>query len=163
MKQTLKLFGLLLIMAFSFTASSCSDDKNDEPSASASLVGTWTYEKPESSKDDDEGFKMILKFNKDNTGTYTEEWVSNETRASSSQTMNFGWSISTDSKGNDILRISYVSGDRDTMLFPQDPKRPNSNIVLWSYPCVLTGKVLNVTANSPVDFDDFLLWVFNRK
>lgn len=33
MKQTLKLFGLLLIMAFSFTASSCSDDKNDEPSA----------------------------------------------------------------------------------------------------------------------------------
>lgn len=145
-------FAAVVIIALTgFTFSSCGGD-DDEPAKNASLIGTWVYE--ELNQDDDvmENVKMTLKFDANNTGSIVEEWLY-ETRASSHETysMKFSWSTTSDSNGNDILRISYVSGDKNTELFPG-----GVNTVLWTRQYVLTGKILNIYGGDGV-------WVFNRK
>lgn len=142
--------GIIAVVLTAFMATSCGED--DEPSTSGSLVGTWVLEESLSDYDSSAKLKMTLKFNSDNTGSVVEEWTS-ESRATEHNiySMNFSWSTTTDSDGDDILRVSYVSGDKNTELFSG-----NSSTVLWSRQYVITGKILNVYVNNGV-------WVFNKK
>lgn len=142
--------GIVAIIMTAFMATSCSEE--DEPSTSGSIVGTWVLEEGTSDYDSSAKLKMTLKFNKDNTGSIVEEWTS-ESKATEHDiySMNFSWSTTTDSNGNDILRVSYVSGDKDTELF-----YGGASTVLWTRQYVITGKILNVYLNDGV-------WVFNKK
>lgn len=147
MKQSIKLLSMLLtFFAMSFTLTSCSDDDNDNNG----IVGKW-----ENLETYDEGntvgsIKMVLTFNGDGTGRIVEEW-NRQSRLTSSYTMDFSWSTTSDTNGNDILRVSYVSGDKNTELFPG-----GTNTVLWTQRYVLTANILNIySANGGV-------WVFKR-
>lgn len=139
---------LAVLQSVSFT--SCSND-DDEPK-SVSIVGKW--ESLEEYSDDEESMsiKMTLTFNNDRTGFIEENWKY-ESKASSVENyrMDFSWATTTDSNGNDILKISYVSGDKVTELFPG-----SSSAVLWTRQYVLTGNILNIYGGDGV-------WVFNRK
>lgn len=149
---------LLLCALVAPALTSCGDDKDskdpNEPDAPdlESIVGIWEYWDYYSDEDNDTEFKMVLTFNNDHTGSISESWVF-RSRASTNRTYNmkFSWTTTSDSYGNDIMRISYVSGDKDTELF-----NGGQNTVLWSRQYVLTGTILNVYQGDGV-------WVFNRK
>lgn len=130
---------LTVVMVASF--SSCSDD--DDQLKTSSIVGKWVC----SVEDDDESFSMVLTLNSDATGTIEELFT---TRASYSYNMKFSWSTATDSNGDTTLKVSYISGDKVTELFPG-----SSSTALWSRQYVLTGDILNIYQGDGV-------WVFNR-
>lgn len=144
MKQLFKYFSMAMLVAVMVVSfSSCSDDKNDDVLKSTSIVGRW-----ECTQSDDENlFKMVLTFNSDATGIIDEAW---STRASSAYSMQFTWSTTTNANGDNILRVSYVKGDKLTELFPG-----SSSTVLWSRQYVLTGDILNIYQGDGV-------WVFKR-
>lgn len=144
--------GVLFIALTSVMFASCSKDEDDELTKESGLPGTWVYEELLEEDNGTASVKMTLTFNANNTGSIVEDWT-NESRASSHQTysMDFSWSTTTDSSGNDILRISYVSGDKNTELFGG-----TSSTVLWTRQYVLTGNILNIYQGAGV-------WVFNRK
>ncbi len=147
-----KLFSVMLIMLMTgISFSSCSKDDGDEPKT-VNIVGKWEYMETYEDENVTESIKMVLTFNNDRTGSIEENWVY-ESRASSVENykMNFSWATSTDSNGNEILKISYVSGDKVTELFPGE-----STTVLWTRQFVLTGNILNIYGGDGV-------WVFNRK
>lgn len=150
-KKIYKLFGIMaLILMSGFMFSSCSDD-DDEPS-NDSIVGTWSYVETIEGDYYLTNVYMTLTFNSDKTGSIEENWIT-DSRASSNNTykMDFSWSTTSDSNGNDILRISYISGDKDTELF-----NGGESTVLWNRQYVLTGKILNIYSGNGV-------WVFNKK
>ena len=155
MKRIIKKINLLLCVAIlggmSCVTSSCS--KDDEPKT-VNIVGTWQYTEEFIDADFSEMLTMTLKFNNDRTGSITENWVT-ETRASSNETyrMDFSWATSVDSSGNEILKISYISGDKNTELFPG-----SSSTALWTRQYVLTGNILNI-----YDGQNNGVWVFKRK
>lgn len=143
--------GILAVIMFNFLATSCG---KDDPSSPGALHGTWILEATDEDDDYIETLKMTLKFNKNNTGSIVEDWHG-ETRASEHETysMDFSWSTTSDSNGNDILRVSYVSGDKDMDLFPDY----SGNTALWTCRYVITGKILNIYTS------DGDVWVFNKK
>jgi len=146
MKQLFKYFSMIMMVAvMTVTFSSCKDDKDGKELESTNLVGRW-----ECMQQDDDGtsFKMVLTFNSDATGTI-EEALS--TKATYAYSMKFTWSTTTNANGDDILRVSYVDGDKTTELF-----MGSSSTVLWTRKYVLTGKILNV-------YDGDGVWVFNKK
>jgi len=149
-----KFTGILVIMLTTLMATSCGgDDDKDEPSNSASITGTWTFEETLTDEDGSTSLMMTLIFNKDNTGSIVEVW-NTESRASGSNTysMEFSWSSTTNSNGDNILSVSYVSGDKNTELFPG-----SSSTALWKRQYVVTGKILNI-----YDGDNGV-WVFNKR
>ena len=151
MKKSIKVLSfLLMFFTMGICFSSCSSD-DDDPKG-GSLVGKWTYLETYTDEDAASSVEMILTFNSNNTGSIVERWLY-QTKASSNETysMEFSWSTTTDSSGNEILRISYVSGDKETELFPG-----YSSTVLWTRQYVLTGKILNIYGGDGV-------WVFNKK
>jgi len=129
------------------TVTSCSDEPQED-----NIVGKWFYSETEVDDDYYSDISMTLTFNKDKTGTIVESWrEETKTRSSAEYRMNFSWTTTSDSNGNNILKVSYVSGDKETELFPG-----SSNTVLWSRQYVLTGKILNIYSGDGV-------WVFNKK
>lgn len=149
-KKFLQTFSLLLVTLAMFTGlTSCSSDEPD----SQSIVGTWTLSEVEENVNEITTVNMTLTFKSDHTGSIVEVW-NTESRASSNErlSMNFSWSSTTDSDGNDILRISHVEGDKSTQLFPG-----STNTVLWTLQYVQTGKILNVYS----DYGN--VWVFKKK
>lgn len=156
-----KLAGLLVVILTAFFTTSCGgDDKDDEPdnpnpgTELGSIIGTWVYEESSYDPEDKETASMVmtLKFNSDYTGSVVEDWTYSRASSHYSYSMNFSWSTTSDSNGNDILRVSYVSGDQGMMdLFPG-----SDNTVLWTRQYVLTGNILNIYGGNGV-------WVFNRR
>lgn len=140
---------MTLVMMTAAMFSSCSND--DEPKED-SIVGKWEYTETETTEDGSISISMTLTFKSDKTGSIVENWSIN-TRASSNRqySMDFSWSTTSDSNGNDILKVSYVDGDKNTELFPG-----SASTVLWSRQYVQTGKILNIYSNDGV-------WVFNKK
>lgn len=141
-----------MLLALSLVA--CGDDDDDKnDSGTSSLVGKWALTQDFSDGDETDNVSMELVFNKDNTGVITETWIY-ESRASSREVykMEFSWSTTKDSSGNDIMRISYVSGDKDTEIF-----NGGSGTVLWTRQYVRTGNILNIYSGSSN------VWVFNKK
>lgn len=147
-------FFLVMILSImtAFTITSCKDNKDEPATSSKGLVGTWIYTESYSDAYESQDITMTLTFNSDNTGSIVENWVY-ETKATSNETykMNFSWSTTTDANGTDILRISYVSGDKNTELF-----YGSEGTVLWTREFVLTGKILNIYGGDGV-------WVFKKK
>jgi len=144
MKQLFKYFSMVVMVAvMTVSFSSCDDDKNDDVLKSTSIVGRWEC----AQADDESSFKMILTFNSDATGIIEETWSS---KASSAYSMRFTWSTTTNADGDNILKVSYVDGDKQTELFPG-----SSSTVLWSRQYVLTGDILNIYQGDGV-------WVFKR-
>lgn len=146
--------GILLIALTTMVFASCSDksDPVDEPQApSHPLVGTWTAQETVTQDGMSLTLKMTLTFQEDNMGTIVEEWIAS-TRATTHETyaMTFSWSTTSDASGNDILRVSYVSGDKNTELFSG-----SANTALWTRQYVLTGRILNIYEGGGV-------WVFNK-
>ncbi len=121
---------------------SCGDDEAPEPAPGEvdELVGTWYLETTASDDGTTASLSMKLTFNEDKTGSIVETWTYT-TRATESQrySMNFGWSTTSNSNGEDILRVSYVSGDKNTELFIG-----SSSTVLWTRQYVVTGDILNM-------------------
>ena len=139
-------------MLMTSMAVSCS--KDDDVKDSSSIKGTWIYEQI---KEDDSSIsttRIVLAFNSDHTGKIIQEW-SSETKSSLSSTMNFSWSTTSDSNGRDILRVSYVSGDKNTSIFPGVVDNKD-NVALWTREYVVTGKILNLYHGDGV-------WRFNKK
>lgn len=153
MKKFTKYAALLVAVLFvTFGFTSCGDDDDDGGgAASTSIVGTWRYTEAEADDDGIESMDMVLTFNSDHSGRIVENWTSSTRAAASvSYTMDFQWTTATDSNGNDILKVSYVSGDRNTELFLGGP-----NTVLWTRQYVLTGNILNIYGGDGV-------WVLRR-
>lgn len=142
---------LVAVVTMGFTMTSCSDDDSNVLDNS-SIEGRWVY----TENYDDEGetllITMELVFNRDKTG-YIIENYDYSSRASSKEQyrMDFSWSTTQDSNGNDLLKVSYMSGDKNTELF-----YGSSGTVLWTRQFVLTGAILNIYEGDGV-------WVFNRK
>lgn len=156
MKKIYKLLPVMLftlMTGFAITSCSSDDDKaaTEEPKA-VSIVGRWENLESYTSDEVESSIKMVLTFNSDRTGSIEEYWAY-QTKASSNETysMKFSWATTTNSSGDEILKISYISGDKNTELFPG-----SSNTVLWSRQYVLTGNILNIYGGDGV-------WVFNRK
>ena len=104
------------------------------------------YEEVDDSDYGYESIKMTLTFNSDNTGKIVEDWEwTSRAESKEKYSMEFSWSITTDSNGNNTLRVSYISGDKDTEIF-----YGNDNTVLWTRQYVLTGKILNIYGNGLV-------------
>ncbi len=142
MKQFFKRFSMVMMVAvMTVSFSSCKDENGPD---STSIEGRW--ECVQEDKDDGTLFKMVLTLNSDATGTIDEEL----SRASYAYSMEFTWSTTTNADGDDILRVSYVDGDKETELFPG-----SSSTVLWSRKYVLTGNILNIYQGEGV-------WVFKR-
>lgn len=154
MKKIIKKINLLLCIALMggmmCIASSCS--KNDDPK-DVNIVGTWQYTEVIPGYNYTETITMTLKFNSDRTGSISEDWVT-ETKATgySNYRMDFSWATSVDSSGREILKISYIKGDKNTELFPGD------DTVLWTREFILTGNILNIYGYQSSD-----VWVFKRK
>lgn len=144
---------ILVVVLTAFFATSCSDS-DDEPSTKGSIYGTWTFEDFFIEDNTSNGLNITLTLNKDNTGSIVEVW-SVESRASETNTfsMNFSWTTTTDSSGNDIMKLSYISGDKNTEIF-----MGGENTVLWSRKYVLTGNILNI-----YDPEDNSVWVLHRQ
>lgn len=140
---------MLLVVLTGISVSSCGG--NDEPKG-ATIVGKWECYEVTSDDDGESSVQMMLTLNKDMTGSIVETWTT-QTRAFSNEvySMDFSWATSSDSNGNDILKVSYISGDKNTELF-----YGNSNTVLWTRQYVLTGNILNIYGGDGV-------WVFKRK
>lgn len=157
--KSVRYAGMLFLALFALVVTSCGGDDNDDPEpvpdapqTTNGLVGTWSLTETASDETGSGSLTMTLTFNADNTGSIVEDWYITS-RASSRETysMSFSWSVTSDSNGNDILRISYVSGDKNTEIFPG-----SSTTVLWTRQYVLTGNILNIYGGSGV-------WVFNRR
>lgn len=131
---------------------SCSKDDEYDTSGSGALIGTWILEESSEESDFSGALNMTLTFRSNNTGSIVEEWITN-TRATeiNKYAMDFYWSITSDANGNDIMRVSYVSGDKNTELFYGD-----INTALWTRQYVVTGNILNV-------YTDGGVWVFHKK
>lgn len=145
------LLAAVLFIAVGFT--SCGDDDDDNSTSNnSSIVGLWQMSETYGDDYETKSVTMDLTFNSNHTGRIVENWTS-ESRASSKEvyTMDFEWATTTDSSGNDIIKVSYVSGDKVTELFPG-----GSSTVLWSRQYVLTGKTLNIYGGDGV-------WVFKKK
>ena len=155
MKKYLKYAMLVMTLLFmTVTLPSCGGDDDEPTPAPTSILGTWECSEEYEDEDEVASIKMELKFNKDNTGSITETWsASTKTKASSTETysMKFSWATTMNSDGNEILKISYISGDKNTELFPG-----TSSTVLWQRQYILTGNILNVFGGDGV-------WVFKRK
>lgn len=141
----------LLVVVAGFAFTSCHPDPKPTPNNS-SLVGTWTLTETEEDEDEIDTVEMTLIFKNDQTGSIKENWRS-ESRSVSLYTyeMKFSWSTVSDSDGNQILQVSYISGDKNTEIF-----MGSSNTALWKRQYVLTGKILNIYGGDGV-------WVFNKK
>ncbi|MCM1163149.1 MAG: hypothetical protein NC339_02710 [Muribaculaceae bacterium] len=155
-KFTKSLFLVLLALCFSVSLTSCGGDdddpKPDEPVGNT-IIGQWGLSVTQTDTDGSiYSLRMDLTFNKDYTGSIVETWTS-QSRAATSNTyaMNFNWSTTSDANGNDILKVSYVSGDHNTELF-----YGTSSTALWTRQYVLTGTILNIYGGDGV-------WVFNKK
>lgn len=148
----LRTFSIFLLCALLAPALTSCDDNEPETDLE-SIVDTWEFSESASDDDSSTEIKMVLTFNSDHTGVISETWVT-QSRASSSATytMNFSWSTTSDSNGNNILKISYVSGDKNILIFGG-----GSNTVLWSRQYILTGTILNIHSG------DSGVWVFHRK
>lgn len=142
----------LVAMLATFMVTSCSKDDENDTSGSGALIGTWVLEDYSEEYDYSQTVKMTLTFRSNNTGSIVEDWITN-TRATeiNKYAMDFYWSITSDANGNDIMRVSYVSGDKNTELFYGD-----SNTALWTSQYVVTGNILNV-------YTDGGVWVFHKK
>lgn len=145
------MFATFAIVLVSLT--SCGKDNSDpepdpEPIDMSDITGTWIH--TETSSDGNATVSMRLTFNKNYTGSIIEDWMF-QSKASSTETysMQFEWSTIRDN-GNDMLKVSYVSGDKQTELFPG-----SAGTVLWSRQYVRTGNILNIYQGSGV-------WVFNK-
>lgn len=138
-------------MLMTFMASSCGKDEESDPPVVGGLNGTWFLEETSESGSYSNTLRMTLTFRDDHTGSIVENWTT-VSRASENNTyaMEFSWSSTSDSNGNDILRVSYVSGDKNTEIFAGD-----SNTVLWTRQYVVTGNILNIYQGGGV-------WVFHR-
>lgn len=148
MTKSIKLLAILIVgLIASVYTSSCSKDDDE---IKESLVGRWEMNETETYEDGTESLQMILIFNSNHTGSIEEKWTV-ESRSSYTNRMTFNWSTSTDSNGNDILKVSYVSGDKETVIFDG-----SSSTALWTRQYVLTGNILNIYQGSGV-------WVLNRK
>lgn len=148
MTKSIKFLAILIVgLIASVCTSSCSKDDDE---IKDSLVGKWEFKVTETYEDGTESLQMILIFNSNHTGSIEENW-SDDARSSSTYKMNFQWATSKDSNGNDILKVSYVSGDKNTELF-----YGTSATALWTRQYVLTGNILNIHSGDGV-------WVFNRK
>lgn len=138
--QILRIVAILVAVM----CTSCGDGEASEPVPNPGevdeLVGTWYLETTESDDGTTASLSMKLTFNEDKTGSIVET-LTYTTRATESQrySMNFGWSTTSNSNGEDILRVSYVSGDKNTWLF-----MGSSSTVLWTRQYVVTGDILNV-------------------
>lgn len=157
--KSVRYAGMLILAFVALMFTSCGGDDKDEPQpqpdatqTQTSLVGTWNLIENFDDETGSGSLAMTLVFNADYTGSITEDWYVT-TRASSRETysMSFNWSITSDSNGNDILRISYVSGDKNTEIFSG-----SSTTVLWTRQYVLTGNILNIYGGAGV-------YVFNRR
>lgn len=160
MKKFSKYATLLVAVLFvAFGFASCSDDDdngggngNGNGASSTSIVGTWRNSDVAEDEDGMVSLDMVLTFNNDNTGRIVETWAySSRATTNETYTMDFQWTTTSDANGNDILKVSYVSGDRNTEVFAG-----GSNTVLWTRQYVLTGNILNVYGGDGV-------WVFNRQ
>lgn len=149
-----KFAGIFIVMLTALMTTSCGNDDDDDIMDSGNITGTWVLEEIDNDPDDDytSSIKITLKFNKNATGSIVEEWTTTS-KATNHEvyTMNFSWSTTADADGNDILRISYVSGDKNTELFPG-----GSGTVLWKRQYVVTGKILNI-------YDGDGVWVLNKR
>lgn len=155
MSKFFKFFAVsLMVVVAGFAFTSCGDDDDDDKNQGngGSLVGTWTLNETLDDEDGIETVSMVLTLKGDHTGSIKEDWMY-QSRAASVETyqMNFSWSTVSDSNGNQILQVSYISGDKNTEIF-----MGSSNTVLWKRQYVLTGKILNI-------YGDGGVWVFNKK
>ena len=131
-------------MLFSVATSSCKDDK-DEPNNSNSIVGTWVCER--SIADGLYYDNYTLVFSKDNTGYIRNEYGDNEnsgTRGSSTEQMNFNWSLTTTANGQSLLSVIYASGDRE-MDGPFD-----GNYAQWNRTVTIAGNTLSISLGESV-------------
>lgn len=122
---------------------SCSDD-NDEPTSN-SIVGTWFC------SDNDEGNYFddyTLIFKKDFTGSIRNDFGS---RASSSEEMNFDWSLTLTSNGEYRLSVIYKSGDR----YMDGPF--GGGYAQWNRTVTIAGNTLSISMG-----DDTVM-LFHRK
>lgn len=145
---------VMTLLVMTVTLPSCGGDDDEPTPAPTSILGTWECLEEYENEEEVASVKMELKFNKDNTGSIAETWTSyTKTRSSYTEvyTMQFSWATTTSSDGNEILKISYISGDKNTELF-----YGSSSTVLWQRQYILTGNILNVFGGDGV-------WVFKRK
>lgn len=100
---------ILMCLLFPVFVSSCGDDDKDEPTPptpSSPIVGSWA-----SINSTGEYFdNYYLVFSADNTGYIRNEYGS---RGTSTEQMNFNWSLTLTSSGQYLLSVIYQSGDRD--------------------------------------------------
>lgn len=154
MSKVLKFFTMALFaMATVCSLISCSNDTKDAPtSGNSSILGTWSLTQEFEEEDGMESVDIVLVFNNNQTGSIKETWRY-ESRAATTNVreMEFSWSTVSDSDGNQILQVSYVSGDKNTSIF-----NGSENTALWKREFVLTGNILNIYSGNGV-------WVFNKK
>lgn len=91
-----------ICMLVSLPLTSCG--KDDEPSSSTSIEGTWICD----SSDDSFTDIYTLIFNKDGSGS-----ISNTYGTRATYQMNFDWSLTMASNGSYRLSVIYTSGDRN--------------------------------------------------
>lgn len=120
---------MILLILSALTITSCN---NDEPNATG-IEGTWKC----SLSNSNYSLDATLVLNKDATGSLVE-YVS-EAIGSSENHLYFYWSTTTDSDGNDYLKISYKNGDNSTVLIPVIT---DSSLKTLKY--ALTGEKLHV-------------------
>lgn len=144
--------GMIVVIMTTLLCVSCKKDDPDDGTGSKSLVGTWVFQDSYEDDEEWESVTMTLTFKSNNTGKIVEDWRwGSRADGGSSYSMEFNWSCTTDANGNDILRVSYVSGDKNTELF-----YGYDDTALWKRQYVLTGKILNI-------YDDGDVWVFKKK
>lgn len=101
---------ILMCLLFPVLVSSCGDDKEKDeptpPTPSSPIVGSWAS--LNSSGDYFDNYYLV--FSDDNTGYIRNEYG---TRGTSSEQMNFNWSLTLTSSGQYLLSVIYQSGDRD--------------------------------------------------
>lgn len=95
---------MFMCMLFALPLSSCGDDDNNN--GSSSIVGTWECDNGSDTFED----TYILIFKSNGTGSISNTYGS---RGTTSEQMNFDWSLTTASDGSYRLSIIYTSGDRD--------------------------------------------------
>ncbi|MDE7396795.1 MAG: hypothetical protein K2M98_03615, partial [Muribaculum sp.] len=146
MKKSIKFFStLVLVVLATLSFSSCSD-KDDDPSPSKSIVGTWIYSSADDSDGSFDDYTLVFKSN--NTGYIINEYG---TRASASEQMNFDWSLTTTSDGTYRLSVIYKSGDK----YMDGPF--GGDYAQWNRVVTIAGKTLSINMN------DNTVMLFHRK